>query len=96
VAVSWQQNRLDLFGIGTDNAAYTRNWNGSSWSNGWTNLGGTFDSALDAVSWGRRRIDVVGLGTNDGAYHKSYSNGNWGPSATGWESIGGTFITGKS
>ncbi len=37
--LQWGANRLDIFGVGTDSAAYTKSWNGATWSAGWTRLG---------------------------------------------------------
>jgi hypothetical protein len=42
---AWGQNRLDIFGIGTDGAMYYKAWNGSAWQPaglGWERLGGDF------------------------------------------------------
>jgi hypothetical protein len=43
--VSWEPNRLDIFGLGEDNQMLHKAWNGSSWLpsvTGWTDLGGRF------------------------------------------------------
>jgi len=37
-AVSWDQNRLDIFALGTDDAVWHKWWNGSKWG-GWERLG---------------------------------------------------------
>ena len=44
-AVSWGTNRLDIFGLGEDNAMYHKAWDGKSWLpsvNDWERLGGVF------------------------------------------------------
>lgn len=54
-AVSWSANRLDIFGLGTNNEMFHKYWNGSAWGpspTGWEALGGIFNSAPEAVSWG--------------------------------------------
>ena len=45
-AVSWGANRLDIFGLGTDNQMYHKDWDGQQWSAGWQPLGGIFSPAL--------------------------------------------------
>ena len=43
--VAWAQNRLDIFGLGTDNAMYHKAWDGGNWRpsvTGWEGLGGVF------------------------------------------------------
>ncbi|GAA0916559.1 hypothetical protein [Streptomyces thermoalcalitolerans] len=42
--VSWGEDRLDVFGIGTDSQMHHRHWDGSKWQpeQGWKSLGGTF------------------------------------------------------
>ncbi|HEV7885174.1 MAG TPA: hypothetical protein VGO81_16495 [Solirubrobacteraceae bacterium] len=42
VVESWGANRLDVFGLGTDDGMYHKAWNGSNWSPSWESLGGTF------------------------------------------------------
>jgi hypothetical protein len=88
-AVAWGPNRLDLFGLGTDNAMYHKAWNGSAWDAGWESLGGTFNSPPVAVSWGENRIDLFALGTDNAMYHKAWNGSAWLPA--GWEPQGGTF-----
>src|SRR5271165_4508147 len=44
---SWGANRLDIFGLGTDNQMYHKAWDGSSWlpsEKGWDLIGGVFNS----------------------------------------------------
>jgi hypothetical protein len=43
------------------------------------------------VSWGHDRLDVFVVGSTDGAlYHKWWDGAQWGPSATGFEFMGGS------
>ena len=47
-------NRLDIFGLGTDNAMYHKWWDGNAWGpshTGWEGLGGVFNSPPAVVSW---------------------------------------------
>lgn len=93
--VSWGTNRLDIFGLGTDNQMYHKVWNDNRWlpsQTGWEALGGVFQSEVAALSWGPNRLDVFGLGTDNVMYHKFWTPGSgWGPSQTGWENLGGVF-----
>jgi hypothetical protein len=44
--VSWGSNRLDIFGVGGDRAAYHKAWTGSAWAPSqmdWESLGGQFE-----------------------------------------------------
>lgn len=44
-AVAWGSNRLDIFGLGTDNSMYHKAWTGSAWwpsSTNWEALCGVF------------------------------------------------------
>jgi hypothetical protein len=72
-AVSWYYDRLDIFGLGTDDALYHKAWTGNAWASspsGWEYLGGRCNSPPVAVSWGPGRLDIFVLGTNNGMYHK--------------------------
>jgi hypothetical protein len=84
-AVTWSADRLDIFGLGTDDQMYHKSWNGS-WGpsvTGFDALGGKFNSPPCAVAWGPQRLDVFGLGTDNSLYHKWW-NGSWGPSTSAW------------
>lgn len=37
--VAWGLNRLDVFGVGTDNAVYHMAWTGAAWQAKWESLG---------------------------------------------------------
>jgi Repeat of unknown function (DUF346) len=94
--VSWAADRLDIFGLGTNNEMFHKYWDGSKWGpsqTGWEGLGGTFNSPPAVVSWAADRLDIFGLGTNNEMFHK-YWQGSWGPSQTGWEALGGIFDAG--
>jgi hypothetical protein len=44
--VSWGRDRLDVFGLGTDDQMYHKFWNGRAWGpsqTDWESLGGVFD-----------------------------------------------------
>jgi Repeat of unknown function (DUF346) len=45
--VSWGPDRLDIFGLGTNNEMFHKSWDGISWGpsqTGWEALGGVFDA----------------------------------------------------
>ena len=91
---AWGQNRLDIFGIGTDGAMYHKAWNGSAWQPlglGWERLGGVFTSPPAVTAWGENRLDIFGLGTDGAMLHKAWNGSAWLPSGLGWERLGGDF-----
>jgi hypothetical protein len=94
--VSWSAERLDIFGLGTNNEMFHKYWSPSTgWGpsqTGWEAIGGVFNSPPAVVSWSAERLDIFGLGTDNQMYHKYWSpTTGWGPSQAGWEAIGGTF-----
>ncbi len=94
--VSWGANRIDVFGVGTDNAVYHKSWQNGAWDpsqTGWEGLGGTFTSPPTVVSWGPNRLDIFGIGTDNAMYHKTWDTGTWFPSQTDWYALGGAFIS---
>ena len=93
-AVSWGTNRLDIFGLGQDNAMYHKAWDGNSWlpsENDWERLGGVFTSPPAVASWGTNRLDIFGLGQDNAMYHKAWDGNSWLPSENDWERLGGVF-----
>jgi hypothetical protein len=90
-AASWASGRLDVFGIGADQALYHK-WFDNTWSE-WESLGGTCTSEPAAVSWDNGRIDCFtcfAAGTRRAIQHKYWDNGRW----SDWESLGGDFNSG--
>src|SRR5262245_213410 len=93
---AWGQNRLDIFGVGTDGAMYPKAWTGTSWAPSpldWERLGGVFTSPPAVASWGNNRLDVFGLGSDGAMYHKAWDGAAWRPSPLDWEHLGGVFIS---
>jgi hypothetical protein len=90
---SFAADRVDIFGLGTDNGMYHKAWNGSAWvpEPDWDALGGEFSSAPAVVSWGNNRLDIFALGTNNAMYHMEWTGGAWTPPPNGWEKLGGVF-----
>jgi len=96
VVESWAKNRLDVFVIGTNQAVFHKWWDGSAWgpsATGWQSLGGVVQPAPmrtpSVVAWGPNRLDVFVVGTNGALHHKWWNGSAWGPSASGWEFMGG-------
>jgi neutral ceramidase len=89
-AVSWGANRLDIFGIGLDNAMYHRSWDGSAWLRDWENLGGAFISPPAAVSWGANRLDIIAIGLDNAMYYRAWDGSAW---LRDWEGLGGAFAS---
>jgi microsomal dipeptidase-like Zn-dependent dipeptidase len=76
---SWAPGRLDVFVRGTDNALWTKWYDGNNWS-GYLQLGGEpIASDPAAVSWGPNRIDVFVRGTDNALWTKWYDGNNWRP-----------------
>ncbi|MFE0134883.1 Dot/Icm T4SS effector Zinc-dependent metalloprotease LegP, partial [Streptomyces sp. NPDC059037] len=90
--VSWESDRLDVFGIGTDSALHHKWWDGKAWGPGiknWESLGGICTSPPTALAWAHDRLDVFVIGTDSALHHKWWDGNAWGPGVTSWESLGG-------
>lgn len=81
---SWQPNRLDVFGRGTDQALYHKWWDGRSWSN-WENLGGVLTSGPTVSSRRPNHLEVFVRGTNQRMYTRTWNGSRW----VDWEDLGG-------
>src|SRR5262249_4751139 len=101
-AVSWGTDRLDIFGLGTDDGMYHKVWDGRNWlpsHEEWKNLGGRFNCAPTAVCTHSGALYIFGLGTNNRMFYKAFGVNmlgarNWMPIEDGaWDpSLGGEFI----
>jgi hypothetical protein len=81
-AVSWAENRLDIFVRGVDGGVYHKYWNGNNWGpslTDWEPLGGQITDSPVAVSWAENRLDIFVRGADGGVYHKYWDGNNWGP-----------------
>jgi hypothetical protein len=87
-AVAWGPDRLDVFVLGTDSALYHQWYDGTAWS-GFEYLGGICVDEPRVTAWDSDRLDVFVVGTDGGLYHKWWDGTAWGPSATGYEPLGG-------
>jgi hypothetical protein len=93
--VSWGQNRLDVFAVGTDNNLWHRWYDNNGWANGvgrnavWVNLGAppTTEPALasppSVVSWGPNRIDIFAQGNDGNLWQESWLGTVW----SGWQNL---------
>ncbi len=87
---SWTNNRVDIFGIGSDHQLYHNYWDhGSGWLSPWQNLalptgvtpaGGPGASANLAQPY---RLDDYIIGTDGNCYHQDWQ-GSW----SAWQSLG--------
>jgi microsomal dipeptidase-like Zn-dependent dipeptidase len=82
-AVSWGENRIDLFYRGyLDHAVWHRWWDGSKWSDE-ESLRGVTKSSVSAVSWGKDRIDLFYRGEKDEVKHKWWDRSKWSEDCLG-------------
>lgn len=88
---SWGSTRTDVFARGTDDALWTRMWNGSAWT-AWQSMGGLLTSKPAAVSWGADRIDVFIRGTDGALWTRSWNGTAW----SAWQSLGGILASGPA
>jgi hypothetical protein len=71
---------VDLFARGSDNALWTRHFDGTRWSV-WTSLGGRLNSSPAAAGLGDTHVVVVGV---DGRlWQRVHSGGAW----AGWAAL---------
>ena len=84
---SWTNNRIDIFGVGSDNNIYHTYWNGSAWLTPWelhtlpvAPAGGPGASANLTDP---NRLDDYFIGTDGNCYHQY-----WGGSWSAWENLG--------
>jgi hypothetical protein len=68
-AVSWGENRLDVFYPGKDSQLKHRCWDGSDWGND-EDLGGFVSAGVGVSSWGQGRLDCFTQSGDSGLWHK--------------------------
>src|SRR5438876_630854 len=86
-AVSWGQNRLDVFYVGKDHGIYHKWWDGAWKPNedGEKIAGSYAISKVSAVTVGPGRLDVFYVGEDHALYHVPWNGNTWGHS----ERLGG-------
>ncbi|KAK8079450.1 hypothetical protein PG997_007268 [Apiospora hydei] len=91
-AVSWSNDRVDLFGVADDSSIWHKFWTGHDWqpADGKFEYLPSWTKGCPAVtSWGEERLDLVYLEEDGNVMHKYLDHGRWGP---GWDaalSLGG-------
>lgn len=89
-AISWGQNRLDLFGYNGENLTH-KYWDGSHWSPsglGMEQLGQGLATKPVTVSWGIDRLDVFGLNEHGTILHQYWDGTSWQPGHAEFEELG--------
>jgi sialidase-1 len=92
IAVSWGQDRIDLFWVGTDRALMHRSWNareGGVWSAD-ESLGGTLDSDPTVTAWDVDQMEVFAIFPDGQLWNRYWDGISWHE----WESLGGE-LTGQ-
>lgn len=90
-AIGWQGDRLALAARGVHDEIRYRWLERGAWepNEGWTELDGRFAHAPTLLRWGGNRINLFAV-DEAGHLHNRYWNGrSWGPSATGFQDLGG-------
>lgn len=76
--------QIEVFVVGTDNAAWHRRWNRSSWSP-WESLGGTIAQfGVEAVAWDRGLVDIFAKSSVDNRIWSRHLDSSWSP----WTQLG--------
>ncbi|MBW4506075.1 MAG: S8 family serine peptidase [Scytonematopsis contorta HA4267-MV1] len=87
-AVSWGEDRIDVFIIGQKRQLLRKFWDGTCWSE-WEDLGGLFKQGVTVCSWGVNRLDVFAVGADNAMYHKYWDGTCWSE----WISLGGLCLS---
>jgi len=91
--VSWEPHRLDVFGVGADNAMHHFWWDGTlppphQWVA--SSLGGSFSSSPPAVvSRGQNMLDVFAVWEDGTMRYKGWYSNPRTPGWSNWQSLGG-------
>lgn len=75
-AVSWGENRLDVFAVRAGDSALLHSWWDGAW-HGWESLGGVLTEAPSVIARGRGLLDCFGRGSDGQVYHKFYDGRRW-------------------
>ena len=93
IGIANDDGRLQVFVVGTNNQLYYKTQSatgGSTWSSGWTSLGGTVKSdtspAVARNNYGRLQVFLVG--TNNQSYYKTQTSPGSSAWSSSWTSIG--------
>ncbi len=87
-AVSWGENRVDIFARGSDDSLQHKYYDGVLWHE-WESLRGVLRSGPAVVSLGEGRLNVFVRGTDNAIWENFYMQGRW----QGWLSQGGDFVS---
>jgi hypothetical protein len=81
--VSWSEDRLDLFVMGSPSGLFQMTWDSSGWSN-WRPLRGTWAPfAPTAVTWAVGRLDIfVVHPITKALYHVYFDGSSWQPNGS--------------
>lgn len=88
-ATSSGKGCIDVFARGYDGALWYLKYDGN-WGR-FVSLGGILIKSPTAIAWAAKRFDIFVIGTDGALHHKWSMDGGltWGPSATGYEHLGG-------
>jgi hypothetical protein len=91
-AISWSQDRLDVFVLGEEPSyeLFQMYWSSETGWSDWIGLGGSWETFIPtAVTWGPDRIDVFVVDPNAKSLHHTYWDGSlWQPQGS-FEDLGG-------
>ncbi|KAL2116203.1 hypothetical protein VTJ04DRAFT_10458 [Mycothermus thermophilus] len=84
--VSWGGKHQEIYYASKDRTCKYKTYQNNAWTTpGWTDLGGSLDSAPAACSRKTNNVHVFCKGTDGQGWHRSYENGAWGR----WQAMGG-------
>lgn len=83
--LNYLDQRVDFFGIGTDQAMHHFYYSNTTGHSSMESLGGSFQSVPSAELTGADRIDVLALGMSGTLLHRACLNNTWSPE---WEDLG--------
>lgn len=84
-AVSWGQNRIDVFAVNEAFNLQHQSWDGTTWLTRWEDLSGPeLGNSPTAISWGENRLDIFGISTDGKLYHLVWDGSQW----SSWENLG--------
>ncbi|KAI0148999.1 carbohydrate-binding protein [Pestalotiopsis sp. NC0098] len=94
-AVSWSNDRVDLFAVTPDAYIAHKFWTGHDWqpNDGLERLRARVQGCPSTVSWGEGRLDIFFVNeTGKNVLHKYFGGGAWGPSWEDADDIGGEIV----